>query len=96
MNNQDLKINKTERFKQFVGVCLQEDIDSLRGFPLRETSLNLGIAVLMILMAALHLLHSALQFAFSLVAVASDLLVRGLVKIMPAPKQPKEPAKEQP
>ena len=74
---------KTERFRHYMNICLQEDIDSLSGFPLKETSVNLGIGALMLLMAALHLLHTAFQFAFSLVATTSELLVKALVKIMP-------------
>jgi len=77
---------KTERLRQFMDSCLRDDIDSLHGFPLKETSINLGIGILMLLMAALHLLYAMCQFAFSLVAAISDLFVKGLVKIMPAPK----------
>jgi len=78
-------VTKTDRFRQFMDSCLQEDIDSLRGFPLKESAINFGIAILMLLMAALHLLHKACQLAFSLVATVSELLVKGLAKIMPAP-----------
>lgn len=77
---------KTERFRQFMDICLQEDIESLKGFPVKETATNLGMSILMLLMAVLHLLHTIFQFAFSLVAAGSDLLVKVLVKIMPAPK----------
>lgn len=75
---------KTDRFRQFMDSCLQEDIESLHGFPLKEAAINFGIAILMMLMAALHLLHTACQLAFSLVATLSDLLVKGLVRVMPA------------
>ena len=73
--------------------CLQDDIDSLRGFPLKETTINFSIGILMFLMAALHLVVKSLQFAFSLVATGCDLLVKGLVKIMPAPKTAPETRK---
>jgi len=79
----DPKIN---RFRQFMDSCLQDDIDGLRGFPLKETAINFGIGILMFLMVTLHLLTKALQLAYSLVATGCDLLVKGLVKIMPAPK----------
>jgi len=81
---------KAERLRQIMDVCLKEDIENLKGFPLRETSVNLGIGFLFLLMAVLHLLHTICQFGFSLVAAISDLLVKGLVKIMPAPKMAKE------
>jgi len=78
---------KTEKLHQFTNSCLQEDIDSLRGFPLKETSITLGLSCLMLLMAALHLFFAACQFALSLIATAGDLLVKVLVKIMPTPKE---------
>lgn len=77
---------KTEKLRQFMDSCLQDDIDSLQGFPIKETSINLGMGILMLLMAALHLISTICQFAFSLVAAISELFVKGLVKIMPAPK----------
>lgn len=86
MQNRIPNNHKADRFRQFMDSCLREDIDSLQGFPLKETSINLGIGILMLLMAALHLLHAALQWAFSLVATGCDLLVKGLVKVMPTPK----------
>ena len=86
---------KTERLREFMDSCLRDDIDSLQGFPLKETSINLGMGILMLLMAALHLIYAVCQFAFSLVAAISDLLVKGLVKIMPAPKMAKNPSKEE-
>ena len=95
MEIKELNNHKADRFRQFMDSCLQDDIDSLRGFPLKETAINFGIGILMLLMAALHLLHKTCQLAFSLIAAGSDLLVKGLVKIMPAPKMAKEATKEE-
>jgi len=83
---QILTTTKTERFHRFIESCLQDDIDSLRGWPLVETATNFGIGILMFLMASLHLVISATQLAFSLIATVGDLLVKGLTKIMPAPR----------
>lgn len=91
---QETQLTKTERFRQFMDSCLQDDINSLRGFPLKETSVNLGMGILMLLMAALHLLYTMCQFAFSLIATGSDLLVKALAKIMPSPKMARESDKE--
>lgn len=75
---QILTTTKTERFHRFIESCLQDDIDSLRGWPLAETATNFGIGILMFLMASLHLVISATQLAFSLIATVGDLLVKGL------------------
>jgi len=48
-------MTKTERFHRFMDSCLHDDIDSLHGWPLKETATNFGIGILMLLMAALHL-----------------------------------------
>ncbi len=86
METKKLDPHKANKFRQFIDATLEDDIHSLKGWPLKETSINFGIGILMFLMAALHLIVAATQLAFSLIASVCDLLVKGLTKIMPAPK----------
>jgi len=86
METKKLDPHKANKFRQFINATLEDDITTLKGWPLKETSINFGIGILMFFMAALHLVVAATQLAFSLIATACDLLVKALVKIMPAPK----------
>ena len=81
-------MDKTQRLKDFIGICLREDINDARGIPVKEASINLGLGVLMILVTALHLALSCWQWIVSLLLVGYDFTVKGLIKIMPAPKAP--------
>lgn len=78
---------KTERLREFIGICLNDDITDLRGLPVRETSINLGLGFLMVLVTVLHFALNIWQFVVSLLLVGYDLIAKGLVKIMPAPKK---------
>lgn len=88
-------MDKTERLKEFIGICLKEDINDLRGLPIKETSVNLCLSVLMLLVTALHLALGLWQFVASLLLGGYDLIVKGLVKVMPAPKPTRPATKEE-
>jgi hypothetical protein len=77
---------KTERIREFVGIVLQEDIIDLRGIPVKEATINLGLGLLMVLVTLLHFILNIWQFVVSLLLVSYDLIARGLAKVMPAPK----------
>ena len=81
-------MNKTEEIKEFIRIVLKEDINDLRGLPIKETTINLGLSTLMVLVTALHLALAIWQFVVSLLLVGYDLITKGLVKIMPTPKTP--------
>ena len=80
-------MDKTQRLKEFIGICLKEDVNDLRGLPVKETSINLGLSILMLLVTAVHLILSVWQLVVSLLLVGYDLIAKGLVKIMPTPKE---------
>ena len=80
-------MDKTQRLNEFIEICLKEDINDLRGLPIKETSVNLGLSILMLLVTALHLALGLWQFVASLLLGGYDLIVKGLVKVMPAPKK---------
>ena len=88
-------MDKTERLKEFVGMCLKEDIHDLRGLPVKETSANLGLGILMVLVTALNLALNIWQFVTSLLLVGYDGLTWVLVRIMPALKAAKPATKEE-
>lgn len=79
-------MDKTQRLKDFIGICLSENVNDPRGLPIKETAVNLGLSVLMVLVTALHLVLSCLQFGISVIVVGYDLIAKALPKIMPAPK----------
>ena len=105
-------MDKTQRLKQFLGIVLQEDTSDARDIKAKESTINLGLSVLMVLVAALHLVLSVWQFVVSLLLVGHDLIAKGLSEILPGPhaeaidesylfiekhrEQIKEPIKEQP
>lgn len=76
----------TERLREFISICLQDDITDLRGLPVKETAINLGLGLLMVLVSILHFALNIWQFVVSLLLVGYDLVARDLAKIMPAPK----------
>jgi len=82
-------MDKTQRLKEFIGICLQENVNDPRRLPIKETTINLGLSVLMVLVTALHLVLSCLQFGISLIVVGYDLIAKNLPKIMPTPKPPR-------
>lgn len=82
--------NKTERLKEFIGIVLKEDTNDLRGLDFRETTVNLGLSILMVMVTVLHLVLSCWQFVVSLLLVGYDALSKGLERVMPAPKMGKE------
>ncbi len=86
METKELRVYKTERLRQFLAICLKEDIIDARGIPIKEATINLGLSVLMVLVTALHLALTCWQFVVSLLLLGYDAIVKGLVKIMPAPK----------
>lgn len=86
---------KTERLREFIGIVLEDDITDLRGLPLKETTINLGLGLLMVLVTILHFALNIWQFVVSLLLVGYDLIARGLAKIMPTPKVAKEATKEE-
>lgn len=77
---------KTERLREFIGIVLQDDITDLRGIPVKESTINLGLGLLMVLVTVLHFALNIWQFVVSLLLVGYDLVAKGLAKIMPAPK----------
>jgi len=77
---------KTERLREFIGIVLQDDITDLRGIPVKEATINLGLGLLMVLVTILHFALNIWQFVVSLLLVGYDLIAKGLAKIMPAPK----------
>ncbi len=77
---------KTERLREFIIICLNDDITDLRGLPVKETTINLGLGLLMVLVTILHFALNIWQFVVSLLLVGYDLITKGLVKIMPTPK----------
>ena len=79
-------MGKTQRLKQFVSIVLQEDISDARDIEVKESSINLGLSVLMLLVTVIHLALSVWQFVVSLLLVGHDLIAKVLVKIMPSPK----------
>ena len=88
-------MDKTQRLKQFLGIVLQEDISDARDIKAKESTINPGLSVLMVLVTALHLVLSCWQFVVSLLLVGHDLIAKGLSTILPGPKD-KEAIKEQP
>ena len=77
---------KTQRIKEFVGIVLHDDITDLRGIPVKEATINLGLGLLMVLVTILHFALNIWQLVVALLLVGYDLIARGLTKIMPAPK----------
>jgi len=86
----DVTATKIEGFRELVNICLRPDIIDLRELPISETALNLGLDVLMVLVAILHLALGIWQFATSLLLVGYDLTAKILTKIMPSPETAKE------
>ena len=80
---------KTQRAREFVQDHLKEDILDSRTLPLRETSLNFAISILRLVVTAVNVIYSGVQFSFSLLLATGDLLAKGLTKAMPAPKEAK-------
>jgi len=78
--------DKFQRAREFAEIHLREDILDPKTLPLRETSLNFAISLLRLVVVAGNVVYSAIQLGFSLFLVIGDLLVKGLVRIMPAPK----------
>ena len=78
---------KTERLREFIGIVLQDDTNDLRGLAIKESTINLGLGLLMVLVTILHFALNIWQFVVSLLLVGYDLIAKGLVKIMPAPKE---------
>ena len=79
-------VTKAEKFRWYADYCLQDNNEILRGFPLRESAIDLGMGCLVLLMAALNLLTATLRFGLSLIAALTSLLAKGVAKIMPVPK----------
>lgn len=75
-----------ERLKEFLAIFQKENTLSLRGWPIKETATNLGLYTLMLLVTALYVALGICQVAASLIQGACDLIAKGLVRIMPAPK----------
>lgn len=86
MSMENQPATKNEKFKLYTGICLQENNEILRGFPPKESAIELGMACLMLLMAALNLITAALRFGLSLLAGLTSLIARGIAKVMPGPK----------
>ena len=86
MSMENHPTTKHEKFKLYTGICLQENNEILRGFPIKESAIELGMGCLMLLMAALNFVTAALRFGLSLLAALSGLLAKGVARIMPGPK----------
>ena len=80
-------MDKTERLKEFLAIFQKENILSLKGWPIKEAAINLGLYTLMLLVTVLYVALGICQVAVSLVQGACDLIAKGLAKIMPAPKE---------
>lgn len=76
-------MNKVRHFKEFVRVSLEPDEVDLRGLTVKETSLTVGLSVLMILVSVFHLVLCLWQFAVSLLLVGYDGIVWVLQKVLP-------------
>ena len=87
-------MDKTERIKAFIGMCLKEDTLDLKGWALKETATNLGLYILFLLVTAVHVALGICQVAASLLQGSCDLIAKGLVKVMPTPKEAKQSSKE--
>ena len=80
-------MDKTERLKEFLAIFQKENTLSLKGWPVKETAINLGLYTLMLLVTALYVALGICQVAASLTQGVCDLIAKGLVKIMPAPRK---------
>jgi len=80
-------MSKAERLKEFLLIFQKENILSLKGWPVKETATNLGLYTLMLLVTALYVALGICQVAASLIQGASDLIAKGLAKVMPAPRE---------
>lgn len=87
-------MDKTQRIREFLAICQKEDALNLRGWPIKETATNLGLYTLMLIVTAFYVALGICQVAVSLIQAATDLIAKGLVKIMPAPKITKEAIRE--
>jgi len=80
-------MDKTERLREFLAIFQKENVLSLKGWSVKETAINLGLYALMLLVTALYVALGVCQVAASLIQGFSDLIAKGLVKIMPAPRE---------
>ena len=79
--------NKTQRTKEFIRLTLEEEtVEDLRGIPVKEAAANFGLGILMTFVVVLHLALTAWQLAVSFLLLGYDLIVKGLAKVLPAPK----------
>ena len=87
-------MNKTERSKEVIRLALEEEtIEDVRGVPVKEASINLGLAILMALAFALHLGLTICQVGISFLLLAYDLITKGIGKFMEKVKIPVQNAK---
>jgi len=74
---------KIGRIREFIGICLQDDIIDLREIGVKEAAINLGQGFLMILVTILHFALNIWQFVVSLLLVGYDGIAWVLGKILP-------------
>jgi len=74
---------KIERIREFIIIVLQDDFIDLGGIPVKETAINLGLGLLMILVTILHFTLAIWQFVVSLLLVGYDGVPLALGKIPP-------------
>ena len=87
-------MSNAERIRVFMGMCLNEDTLDLKGWSIKETAPNLGLYILFLLVTAVHVALGICQVAASLLQGSCDLIAKGLVKVMPTPKEAKQSSKE--
>jgi len=80
-------MNKIERSKEVIRLTLEEEtIEDIRGIPVKEASINFGLAIIMAFAFALHLGLTMWQLVISLLLLGYDLITKGLAKFIPSPK----------
>ena len=82
LENQEGVMSKTDRLKQFVGVVFAEDISDLRTIPVKEALANIGLGLLMIIMAAFHTVLGFWQLVVAVLLVGYDAIAKGLTWLM--------------
>lgn len=78
-------MNKIQRIRELAGFCMEENGADLRDLSAKESLGNLGLGLLMALIAALNIGLSLWQITASVLLLGYDWIAKGLSKIMPSP-----------
>ena len=78
-------MNKTQHIREIAGFSMGENGTDLRDLPMKESLGNLGLGLLLALIAALNIGLSLCQLTVSVLALGYDLITKGLSKVMPKP-----------